>query len=276
MPNLTTRLSKNFTLGEFCRSATAERDPKLRELQRNPEQKVITKLRYLTRNALQPVREELSYPIRITSGYRHPLVNKLVGGSGTSQHCLGEAADCEISRDFLENASPAENRERIRKMVEERAGARVRDDVNENFYLFALIALNIEQYDIDQVIHEYGEDFGRPAWVHISASRRMNRRQILFVGDYTEGKYQSMSPIDALRAGTEEPVVAESREQYGVVTSTHLNIRNAPNGRAKRVAAPLANGRRVRILQEQKGWYEVALEEQGWVSAQYVRVERDS
>jgi len=42
---------------------------------------------------LDLVREEFGEPIRITSGYRSPEHNAKVGGSPSSQHCLGKAAD---------------------------------------------------------------------------------------------------------------------------------------------------------------------------------------
>jgi uncharacterized protein YcbK (DUF882 family) len=34
--------------------------------------------------------------VKVNSGYRHPLVNAKVGGSATSDHCKGFAADIEI------------------------------------------------------------------------------------------------------------------------------------------------------------------------------------
>ena len=46
---------------------------------------------------LQPVRDEFGI-IRINSGYRSPALNKAVGGSKTSQHCNGQAADFESSK----------------------------------------------------------------------------------------------------------------------------------------------------------------------------------
>ncbi len=42
---------------------------------------------------LDLVREEFGESITITSGYRSPLYNKKIGGSSSSQHCLGKAAD---------------------------------------------------------------------------------------------------------------------------------------------------------------------------------------
>ena len=35
-------------------------------------------------------------PVKISSGYRSPALNKAVGGSATSQHMKGEAADIVI------------------------------------------------------------------------------------------------------------------------------------------------------------------------------------
>lgn len=53
---------------------------------------------------LDPARERLGSPIRVTSGYRCPELNALVGGVGDSQHMRGEAADisCHDNRRLLE------------------------------------------------------------------------------------------------------------------------------------------------------------------------------
>ena len=50
-------------------------------------------VRALCVNVLDPVREALGGPVEITSGYRTPQTNALIGGSKTSQHMTGEAAD---------------------------------------------------------------------------------------------------------------------------------------------------------------------------------------
>lgn len=42
---------------------------------------------------LERIRMEIGRPMQILSGYRAPALNKAVGGSKTSQHVLGEAAD---------------------------------------------------------------------------------------------------------------------------------------------------------------------------------------
>ena len=96
-PDLSLPLSTNFTLKELVRSQTAERDEALKREQEHPSAEVIANLQHIARAALQPLRDGIAAPLQITSGYRCPMVNKLVGGSATSQHVLGEAADCELS-----------------------------------------------------------------------------------------------------------------------------------------------------------------------------------
>ena len=189
MPELSMSLSKNFVLREFLRSSTAERDDGLKQEQENPPHNLIDNLRHLVEAALQPVRDRLGFPIRITSGYRCPLVNKLVGGSAISQHCRGEAADCELSPRFFTDPGTVDMRSEIRSRFHEITGKAMLPDVNENFYLFAFCCIYLDELDIDQIIHEYGEDFGRPSWVHISASQRKDKRQILLVGSYTNKRY---------------------------------------------------------------------------------------
>lgn len=198
MAELTQPLSKNFLVGELLRSATAERDVRLKAEQENPSEEVLSNLQYLTETALQPIRDGVGYPVRINSGYRCHLVNKLVGGSATSQHCRGEAADCELSRLFLKDSRTSAIRKEIKTRVRDITDRDLRPDVDANFYLFAYVCLHLDELDVDQVIHEYGMDFGWPAWVHIAASRRKNGRQVLFIGPYTNGRYVSASPEEAL------------------------------------------------------------------------------
>jgi zinc D-Ala-D-Ala carboxypeptidase len=45
---------------------------------------------------LQKVRNYYGMGVKVNSGFRHPLVNAKVGGSTTSDHCKGMAADIEI------------------------------------------------------------------------------------------------------------------------------------------------------------------------------------
>lgn len=82
------RLGTNFTLGEFIQTATGYDNV--------PGEVEINNLRLLVQNVLQPLRNYLNKPIQISSGYRSPMVNSAVGGSSTSQHMTGQAADFSI------------------------------------------------------------------------------------------------------------------------------------------------------------------------------------
>lgn len=53
----------------------------------------IQRLTLLCRWILDPVREKYGKPIVVTSGFRSPFLNRLVGGVSTSQHMQGLAAD---------------------------------------------------------------------------------------------------------------------------------------------------------------------------------------
>lgn len=74
------KLSKNFSSKEFENSTDKEffLDPELI-------------------NKLELVREEFGQSITVTSGYRSPAHNAKIGGSKSSQHCLGKAADIRPS-----------------------------------------------------------------------------------------------------------------------------------------------------------------------------------
>lgn len=107
-----------------------------------PNAGVIANLQALANAVCEPARQGLRFPIRVTSGYRCPNLNTAVGGSSTSQHVKGEAVDlvCEDNRKLFDY---------------------------------------IRQYlPFDQLIYEFGDD-NAPAWVHVSYSRRYNRRQVL-------------------------------------------------------------------------------------------------
>ncbi len=199
----TTVLSANFKLSEFLRSSTAERQDNLLQAQYNPPSDVVANLTYLVATTLQPLREEFYYPIIINSGYRSPELNTAVGGSKTSQHLIGQAADCSISDRFLRDPRYTALRARIEDRILARTGSPLRKDVNANFYLYAYLCLRLEHYDIDQLIHEYGPGYGRPAWIHISSSPgTRNKRQPLIIGGYHKGKKQSVDVETALRCGT--------------------------------------------------------------------------
>lgn len=133
------RLSTNFKLSEFTKSATAKR----RGIDNIPDKEDINNLQELVINVLQPLREIYGHSISINSGYRSSELNIAIGGAKTSQHCSGEAADV--------------------------------DTVDNNTQLFNIIKDHLE---FDQLIAEF-YDNGQPAWIHVSYSTHKNRKWIL-------------------------------------------------------------------------------------------------
>ena len=84
------RLSKNFTLAEYTKSQTALRN----HIDNTPNEQHLEAAKELFDKVVQPVRDRFG-PTVINSGYRGPELNERVGGSPSSQHCLGEAVDIE-------------------------------------------------------------------------------------------------------------------------------------------------------------------------------------
>ena len=120
---------KHFTMNEMTRSATAKR----KGINNNPSPQVAQSITALVEKILDPLREAWGQPIIVSSGYRCPKLNKLVGGAPSSQHLLGEAADIHT----------------------------VSDKPEDNRRLFQLIQrLNLPY---DQLIDEYGYN-----WIHVS------------------------------------------------------------------------------------------------------------
>lgn len=79
-----------FTPLEFIKSPTA-RDEKIYNVPTDFE--IWQNLDRLVTYILDPLRNFCGYSIQITSGYRHPELNRLLCGALNSQHMSGEAAD---------------------------------------------------------------------------------------------------------------------------------------------------------------------------------------
>lgn len=126
-----------FTIKELCKSSTAVQ----KKIDNTPNSEIVNNLEQLVENILDPLRREYGKPIRVNSGYRCDALNKAVGGSKTSQHRYGLAADITAGSKF------------------------------ENRKLFILAQkLNLPY---DQLIDEKGY-----SWIHISYSQNP-RKQIL-------------------------------------------------------------------------------------------------
>ena len=137
----TIRVSKKFALSEMVKSATAER----LNVDNSPSDIHLVNLTHLAIHILQPVRDQFGV-ITINSGYRSPALNAKVGGSKTSQHCNGQAAD------FESFSTP-------------------------NPDLAKWIANNLE---FDQLILEFYDGVNpNSGWVHCSYNLMGNRKKIL-------------------------------------------------------------------------------------------------
>lgn len=128
---------KHFTIEEMTESSTA----KAKDIDNTPSQEILAKLQKLIEAILDPLMEWYGKPIRVNSGYRCEALNEAIGGSKTSQHCLGEAADIT-------------------------AGSK-----EENKKLFEYIKDNLP---FDQLINE--SDF---SWIHVSYREGRLRKQVL-------------------------------------------------------------------------------------------------
>ena len=133
------KLSKNFSLAEFTRSQTATR----RGIDNTPMGQHLEAAKTLFEKVVQPIRDHFG-PTRLNSGYRSPDLNKAVGGSKTSQHCQGEAADLEV---------PGVSNYDVAKWIED----------------------NLEY---DQLILEfYTPGIPNSGWVHVSYNHDGNQRK---------------------------------------------------------------------------------------------------
>jgi zinc D-Ala-D-Ala carboxypeptidase len=132
------QLSRHFNLSEFITSQAAER----KGIHNRPGAGHIENLRALVNNVIEPARVFINMPVLVSSGYRSPELNDYIGGSPSSQHKRGEAADL-ITADMP--------------------------------LLFFTI---LHHLPFDQLIWEFGDDL-QPGWIHVSYSTKYNRKEVL-------------------------------------------------------------------------------------------------
>ena len=92
-----------FSWAEMTASSAAAR----LGIDNTPPAEVQGAMALLVANVLDPLRAGLGRPVRVTSGYRAPAVNRAVSGSPTSQHMLGEAADIKVQGVAAEDLAAA-------------------------------------------------------------------------------------------------------------------------------------------------------------------------
>ena len=154
------RLSKNFVLSEMTRSNTARR----KGISNEPEKEHLANLQTLVTELIQPMRDAIG-PIRVTSGYRSPKLNRAIGGSSRSQHCKGQALDLQFWKD---------------------------GEMNNKIMYDWILDSGLE---FDQMINEF--DF---AWIHISFSSGKNRKQVLEAYKNDQGKTAYRHASDNIKA----------------------------------------------------------------------------
>lgn len=91
-------MAKYFTLAEMLKSETADKN----KIKNKPSVEVEENIEELL-EVLDDLREFYGKPIRISSGFRCTELNRLVGGSPTSAHVIGYAADLQPIGDTFEN-----------------------------------------------------------------------------------------------------------------------------------------------------------------------------
>jgi len=132
------QISKNFSLAELVASTTAYNY----KIDNTPTPEIINNLVKLVENTLQPIRYLWGNPVFVSSGYRNPKLNGLVGGAQNSQHITGQAADISVGTSL--------NNKKLFDMI-----------VNSNI-------------PYDQLIDESNYQ-----WIHVSYNANGNRKQIL-------------------------------------------------------------------------------------------------
>jgi hypothetical protein len=120
---------KYFSIKELCKSSTAKK----LNINNTPPADIEKNLTVLIEECLDPIREKFGNPIMVTSGYRCSQLNAVCGGSPTSEHKTGFAADI---------------------------------DTSDNTRLWDVITSG--DFKWTQLINEYPDDDGEPSWIHIS------------------------------------------------------------------------------------------------------------
>lgn len=135
-------ISKYITYQEATTSQTAVR----KGIKNEPGDNELLAMQLVGIRVFDVVREHFKTPLRVSSFYRSPILNSVIGGSSrTSQHVKGQAID-------IQGTGKVTN-----KMIF--------DYIKENL-------------DFDQLINEYNY-----SWVHVSyVSKEKNRKQILKIG----------------------------------------------------------------------------------------------
>lgn len=90
--DLNEHISPHFRLSEFLVSQTAVRH----DIDMTPNEEIIANITALCEEVLEPFRKDVDSPIIVSSGFRPEVLNTMIGGSKTSAHRFGRAADFTV------------------------------------------------------------------------------------------------------------------------------------------------------------------------------------
>lgn len=134
-------ISAHITYAEATRSEMAIRHG----LDNTPNSSILVNMRLVAENIFEPIRMHFGVKLGVTSFFRSPEVNKVVGGARFSQHCTGQAIDIDGDGSGIRNSD--------------------------------ILGWVLDNLNFDQMIWEFGGV--QPAWVHVSYKPTGNRKQVL-------------------------------------------------------------------------------------------------
>lgn len=159
------KVSEYVSLAEVTHSNTAIS----RGLDNTPTSNQMLLIQALCLNVFDKLRKHTGKPIKINSVFRGPEVNKAIGGSKNSQHCVGLD---KTKRNY--GAAMDIDDYYWRKGINKYNNTEMADWIRENL-------------DYDQLIYEKPVN-GYPGWIHVSyrADGKNRKQNLIFLG---KGKY---------------------------------------------------------------------------------------
>jgi len=137
------KISENISYKEATYSETAKR----LGISNKPKKEHIENMELIAEKIFQPLRKWVDHPIRINSFYRSEELNSRINGaSSTSDHLTGLAID-------ITSMGKKTNLEMLHYIK--------------------------DHLDFDILINEYPNEEGEPKWIHVSWSKKKNRKQVL-------------------------------------------------------------------------------------------------
>lgn len=142
-PIIMENISPNISYLDSVKSRTAVR----LGINNIPDDTALSKMKDVAIACYEPIVKNFGFKIPFASFYRCPELNEKIGGAENSQHTKGEAMDLDADGTSITN--------------------------NE---LYEWIKNNLI---FDQLLKEFPDEHGNPAWIHVSFKRGENRNMCL-------------------------------------------------------------------------------------------------